>query len=123
MSVLKNILKGSASAWALSTFVKKSGDTMTGNLIFKTVEATLAGTYTITENGGQVFNLDPDGADRDVLLPPSPTVGLQISIRNSATSGTSNLVVKNSAGTAIIRGAIANQVALVFTYFTGGWSV
>jgi uncharacterized membrane protein len=123
MSVLKNILKGSASAWALSTFVKKSGDTMTGNLIFKTVEATLAGTYTMTENLGQLFNLDPNGADRDVLLPPNPTVGLQIFIRNSASTGTSNLVVKNSAGTVITRGTIANQVALVFTYFAAGWSV
>lgn len=34
MGVLKNILVGSASAWALATFVKKSGDTMTGDLGF-----------------------------------------------------------------------------------------
>lgn len=100
-----------------------SGGTMTGNLIFKSVEATLAGTYTMTEGQGQVFNLNPNGADRDVLLPPNPTVPLQIFIRNSATTGTSNLVVKNSAGTVITRGTIANQVALVFTYFAAGWSV
>jgi hypothetical protein len=97
---------------------------MTGNFIPKTVEPpVLTGTYTITENGGQEFNLDPNGADRDVLLPPNPTVGLQILIRNKATTGSSNLIVKNSAGVAITRGAIANQVALVFTYFTGGWVV
>jgi hypothetical protein len=108
----------------LALKVNRSGDTMTGNFILKTVEPpVLTGTYTITENGGQEFNLDPDGADRDVLLPPNPTVGLQILIRNSATTGSSNLIVKNSAGVAITRGAIANQVALVFTYFTGGWVV
>jgi len=44
MGVLKNILQGSASAWALSTFVKKSGDTMTGPLSVPEVIVGDAGT-------------------------------------------------------------------------------
>ena len=120
--MLEDLIDNTEEQLALK--VNKSGDTMTGNLNLKTVEpAALSGTYTITENLGQIFNLDPNGANRDVLLPPNPSIGQQVFIRNKATTGAFNLIVKDSGGTAITRGAIANQVALVFTYFAEGWSV
>jgi hypothetical protein len=102
--------------------VQKAGDTMTGNLILKTVEASLSGTYTITEGLGQVFGLNPNGADRDVLLPPNPNVGLQIQISNTGSLG-NILIVKNSAGVAVSQGTIANNVSLTFTYFSSGWRI
>lgn len=106
----------------LNTKVSKAGDTMTGNLILKSVEASLSGTYTITEGLGQVFGLNPNGANRDVLLPPNPVVGLQIQIFNLGSLGNS-LIVKNSAGVAVSGGTIANNVNLVFTYFSSGWRI
>lgn len=69
MGVFKNILKGSASAWALSTFVKKSGDTMTGGLITPELIVGDAGTEGSGINiGGLTFEStfkvsDIDGAN------------------------------------------------------------
>lgn len=102
--------------------VNKAGDTMTGNLILKTVEATLTGTYTITENLGQCFSLNPNGAGRDVLLPPDPSIGLSVSIYNSGSAG-NVLTVKDSAGVAITNGLVANGITLQFTFLTGGWKI
>jgi hypothetical protein len=92
------------------------------NRIPKTVEASLSGTYTITEGLGQVFGLNPNGADRDVLLPPNPVVGLKIEILNTGSLG-NRLIVKNSAGVAVSQGTIANNVSLTFTYFSSGWRI
>lgn len=73
MGVFKNILKGSASAWALSTFVKKSGDTMTGNLGFSgngrkitgdfsnTTRANRLALQTSTTNGNTRVPIIPNG--------------------------------------------------------------
>jgi len=109
--------------------VAKTGGTMTGNLVMNggiirphTVESTLTVNLTIAKGDGQIFNLNPNGANRDVTLWASPTVGDQIQIRNSGTGGFL-LTVKNSAGTAITRGVVANNVTIVLTYYSAGWAV
>ena len=110
-------------------YLKLTGSTMTGDLNMSgglirphTVELTLTGNLVIAKGDGQIFNIDPNGANRDVTLWASPTVGDQIQIRNSG-SGAYNLTVKNSAGTAITRGVVANNVTIVLTYFSAGWAV
>jgi hypothetical protein len=104
MGVLKNILQGSASAWALSTFVKKSGDTMTGNLVMNSAiypssnTESLSANKTLVSTSSQYQFLDPNGANRDVTLPTAATNMLFI-ISNTST-GIYSLTVKNSGGTA-----------------------
>lgn len=66
MSILKNILKGSASAWALATFVKKSGDTMTGPLQFGAglgIRASGSGGFVLEDSSGNdVITVGAGGA-------------------------------------------------------------
>lgn len=76
--------------------------------------ATLAGEDTLTKNSATVQVLDPDGAARDVLLPPeADSLGRIMIIINTA-GGAENLVVKEDSDTTTIVTVSQNERAILF---------
>lgn len=123
MGVFKNILKGSASAWALSTFVKKSGDIMTGDLELNKLTAskrivsgvnrqTLSANKTMASTDVQSQYLDPNGSNRDVTLYATPATGDYFIFKNIGSAN--SLVLKNNAGTTITTIGISIAVAVEY---------
>ncbi len=83
---------------------------------------TLSAAKTLAISTGQVVSLDPNGANRDVTLWASPTVGDWVKIVN-ASSGAFLLTVKTSAGVAVTGGNVSSQTGVVFTYYSTGWAI
>ncbi len=76
---------------------------------------TLTGTYTLTSAHRQVLKLDPDGANRDVVLPDAQA-GLMFQIINNGGGGSEDLVVKRSAtdGGATLVTIDQNEAAILY---------
>lgn len=83
--------------------------------------ASLSGASTLTATSAQYQFLDPNGANRDVNLPTAATNMLYI-IKNIGTGGYT-LTVKDSGGSAITGGTIANNVAMGFYYDGTAWQL
>lgn len=82
---------------------------------------TLSGNKTLSELSPQYQVLNPNGSNRDVTLPAGIT-GMQFIIKNTGSAG-EVLTVKNSGGTAIIGGTIANTVVMGFFYDGSAWQL
>lgn len=82
---------------------------------------TLSANKTIAATDPQYHFLDPNGVDRDVTLPSGVTDMLFI-IKNTGTGGYV-LTVKDSGGTAITGGAIANGIVMGFMYDGTAWQI
>jgi len=82
---------------------------------------TLAAARTLTMRDPQMFALDPDGSDRDVVL-PTVTVshnGYYMWLANAA-SAAKNLVVKNAAGSTI--GTVnQSEMGIFYVDSDGDW--
>lgn len=104
--------------------VQKAGDTMTGVLgapQFRpsTNRETLSGNKTIAATDPQFQFLNPGGSARDVTLPSAATDMIFV-VKNTGTLG-NNLTVKDSGGTAITGGVIANGISMGFCYDGTAW--
>lgn len=65
--------------------------------------ATLAGTLTLDESYGNRLRLDPDGSNRNVVLPAEATSnGMWFEILNTAGGSSEDLVVKDDGGNTIV---------------------
>jgi hypothetical protein len=62
---------------------------------------TLADNKTLVVKDSQFQSLDPDGVSRDCILPAEKD-GLRFDIKNSASSGGFDIVVKNDGGSTIV---------------------
>lgn len=81
----------------------------------------LSANKTLAESSPQYQFLNPNGSNRDVTLPAGIT-GMQFIIKNTGSAG-EVLTVKNSGGTAIIGGTIANTVVMGFFYDGSAWQL
>lgn len=81
----------------------------------------LSSNKTIASTAPQYQFLDPSGSNRDVTLPSSVSNMLFI-IKNIGTSGTV-LTVKDSSGTAISNGVLANGITMGFYYDGSVWQI
>lgn len=126
MGVLKNILKGSASAWALSTFVKKSGDTMTGNLSAPNVITGLTkttasgGTLTLNVNSNYQQTISGSSA-HTVVLPVVSTLraGQGYLIRYIGTGTTNNITINSSGGNLVASISKSGYAIVIFNGTAG----
>lgn len=82
---------------------------------------TLSGNKTIAATDPQYQFLNPNGANRDVTL-PSATQEMFFVIKNTGSAG-NTLTVKDSGGTAVTGGTIANNVAMGFYYDGTAWQL
>jgi hypothetical protein len=94
-----------------------------------TNEETLSATRTLTELDAPRQLLDPNGADRDVLLPA--TVNMDsccFEIHNTATSAGWNIVVKSSDGLSTVASLANGEMIRIYprfggTYLTGKYPI
>lgn len=82
---------------------------------------TLSGNKTIAATDPQYQFLNPNGSNRDVTL-PSATQEMFFVIKNIGSAG-NTLIVKDSGGTAVTGGTIANNVAMGFYYDGTAWQL
>jgi hypothetical protein len=95
--------------------------TFFGNAYFTSNTESLSGTKTLIATSAQYQFLNPNGANRDVTL-PSPATNMLFIIKNTGSSG-NTLVVKDSGGSAITGGTIANTVTMAFYYNGSSWQL
>lgn len=81
----------------------------------------LSATKTLTSTSPQYQFLNPNGSNRDVTL-PSATTNMLFIIKNTGSAG-NTLTVKDSGGSAITGGTIANTVAMGFYYNGSSWQL
>jgi len=99
---------------------------LVGGTRLHTNTETLSANKTLTETDEKVHFFDPDGQDRDVVLPPEATSdGLHFYIFNTADAGGEDLVVKDDgAGTIITisqnEGGVVFCNGVVWKGFLGG---
>ena len=82
---------------------------------------TLTGALTLTLSSAGTQHLDPGGADRDVLLPLTPTVGTRFRILNLAPAF--NILVKNpnTSATVLTLGNTSTSIQAEFTWDGVDW--
>ncbi|WP_353847152.1 hypothetical protein [Microcystis sp. M19BS1] len=82
---------------------------------------TLTGALTLTLSSAGTQHLDPDGANRDVLLPLNPTVGTRFRILNLAPAF--NILVKNpnTTATVLTLGNTSTSIQAEFTWDGVDW--
>ena len=82
---------------------------------------TLTGALTLTLSSAGTQHLDPDGANRDVLLPLNPTVGTRFRILNLAPAF--NILVKNpnTSATVLTLGNTSTSIQAEFTWDGVDW--
>lgn len=82
---------------------------------------TLTGALTLTLSSAGTQHLDPDGANRDVLLPLNPTVGTRFRILNLAPAF--NILVKNpnTSATVLTLGNSSTSIQAEFTWDGVDW--
>jgi hypothetical protein len=82
---------------------------------------TLTGALTLTLSSAGTQHLDPDGANRDVLLPLTPTVGTRFRILNLAPAF--NILVKNpnTSATVLTLGNTSTSIQAEFTWDGVDW--
>ncbi|UWV19757.1 hypothetical protein MaMV-DH010128 [Cyanophage MaMV-DH01] len=82
---------------------------------------TLTGALTLTLSSAGTQHLDPDGANRDVLLPLNPTVGTRFRILNLAPAF--NILVKNpnTTATVLTLGNSSTSIQAEFTWDGVDW--
>lgn len=81
----------------------------------------LSGNKTLTTTSEQYQFLNPNGSNRDVILPTAATDMLYF-IKNTGSAG-NTLIVKDSGGTAVTGGTIANTVIMGFFYNGSSWQL
>ena len=81
----------------------------------------LTGALTLTLSSAGTQHLDPDGANRDVLLPLNPTVGTRFRILNLAPAF--NILVKNpnTSATVLTLGNTSTSIQAEFTWDGVDW--
>jgi len=88
--------------------------------VISVVKATLAAGHTVVSADGAYLFLDPDGADRDVTLPATPETGRAFVIKNTATSGGFDLVVKADGGTPTVA-TVTDDTSVTVVYTGSAW--
>lgn len=81
----------------------------------------LSGSKTLVTTSPQYQFLNPNGSNRDVNLPAAET-DMLFTIVNTGSAG-NILTVKDSGGTAITNGAIANGITMGFYYNGTNWQI
>jgi hypothetical protein len=110
------------------TLTKDANDVMTWNAPLAATQMrpssnreALSGNKTITATAPQYQFLDPNGSNRDVTLPVAVS-GMLFIVKNIGTGGYT-LTVKDSGGSAITGGVIANSVVMGFMYDGTAWQL
>lgn len=92
-----------------------------GNPYFQSNTESLSANKTLTATSAIYQFLNPNGVNRDVTLPTAATNMLFI-IKNTGTGGYT-LTVKDSGGSAVTGGTIANTVTIGFFYNGSSWQL
>lgn len=83
-------------------------------------EETLAGGKSLVARDSMIQMLDPDGSSRDIIVPADQD-GLIYFIKNTASSGTADIVVKDQSSPAITISTCANGETALVVCGIGGW--
>jgi hypothetical protein len=81
---------------------------------------TLAGGKSLVARDSMIQMLDPDGSSRDIILPADQD-GLIYFIKNTASSGTADIIVKDQSSPAITISTCANGETVLVVCGAGGW--
>ena len=85
-------------------------------------QETLAAGKTLVAKDSMVQLLDPDGASRDVIL-PADADGLVYLIKNTASSGGFNVVVKDQSSPAATIATVADTESALVVCDATGWQL
>jgi len=99
--------------WPTGVYPSYVGDFFSSKVQSKSLSADLA----ITDSDGNVFHLDPNGANRNISFSGNFPIGYRLSVTNTGSS------VYNLIATSFGSYVIPKNTTVTFEYFSGGWGI